>query len=173
MRRYPVQPLLDLSGLTYSALLRGKNGEAYRSIRENGLTPYMADQLAVKAGFHPSDVWETWADDEFAELSRECRNCRVLFVPSCDRNVYCSDRCRSCFHVREYRRRRYQNDPEYRAKVIEKSRRYREEAHRAIQVSHARYREQNRELLAAKERARHAANRDVILARRRARKEAA
>jgi hypothetical protein len=49
--------------------------------------------------------------------------------PRCGRSVPVADwhksRCKACYNA--YRRERYANDPAYRQKHIEKSRRYREE----------------------------------------------
>lgn len=49
MRRYPLQPLLDVSRVSWHALARkaNVNGPYYRKYQAEGLTPRMADRLAI------------------------------------------------------------------------------------------------------------------------------
>lgn len=64
-RRYPWAPLAAAMGMASSsaAHLLGVGGSTWTDYRERGLTPRVADRLAVKAGFHPSEVWPSWAQD--------------------------------------------------------------------------------------------------------------
>jgi hypothetical protein len=175
VRRYPIEPLMALTGKTQFALLEGRrvNSETWSNIRDRGFTPQMADKVACANGFHPSLVWPSWEQDEWDELSVECAECNERFVPRWPRHVYCSKGCRDAHNVKKYRRRRYAEDPEYRQRVLDKGRAYRAETVRAKRATDARYRAENAEARAERERARYHANRDAILARRRAARAAA
>jgi len=37
------------------------SGMTYKRYREKGLTDELADRLAVRAGYHPAEVWPEWA----------------------------------------------------------------------------------------------------------------
>jgi ribosomal protein S27AE len=167
-RRYPIEPLVAMSGRTASSLLhRQVNGEQYRNTLANGMTPYMADKLATMVGLDPYNVWPSWGADEFAELSKPCPECGERFIPNRSDQTYCTERCYQNQYQRTWKRNRYQSDPEFRAKNVERSRQYRKEAARGIRLRGAAYRQENRERLAARRREWYQANRETVLAKQR------
>ena len=64
-RYYPWAPLRALLGETEAAFFRRAHlgGAEWKTYRTRGLTPLVADRLAVLAGFHPAEVWPSWFDD--------------------------------------------------------------------------------------------------------------
>jgi len=111
-RRYPVQPLLDATGLTLNGFIRthmpSVNGAAYRKARDEGLTADQADRWAVAAGLHPFLVWPDMADHqiEAAEAAEEERRRR--------------------YNARKAaaERARYHRDPRRRQQALENAKRY-------------------------------------------------
>ena len=65
MGRYPLEPLADAMGITvHKACTRLRvTGATYQEYRDRGLTPMVADRLAIKAGFHPGLIWPQWVTD--------------------------------------------------------------------------------------------------------------
>jgi hypothetical protein len=127
VRRYPIDALLALTDMPYSTVVGRVNSEAWNNMRALGLTPYMADKLAVKCGFHPSLVWPSWWDDEIAEFSLACPECDQRFMPSRPTQKFCCPQHRNNYNARsatrrglptakhkaEYRRRYYAENREY------------------------------------------------------------
>ena len=65
-KRYPLEPLARLVGASsYTSLARelGVSGSMLSVYRTKGLTDAAADRLAVRAGWHPAEVWPEWFDD--------------------------------------------------------------------------------------------------------------
>lgn len=176
-RRYDIEPLLTLTGLTYSAIARGVNGEAYRSIRTRGLTPYKADQLAVRHGFHPSQVWPSWETDEWEELSQPCVECETRFIPTRKGMKFCTHDCGHRHRERIKKRERYATDPEYAQRRRDQARAYYEEAQHASRVYRRAYYQANKDKERERQKAYDTANREKVNAARRkryaARKQAA
>jgi hypothetical protein len=152
-KRYPVEPLLALSGLSLSALLgRRTNGTEYRRIRDEGLTELWADRCAVAAGFVPWQVWPEWLDDSIARCEVECADegCPTRFLPSRAGHRFCSSACSN----RRRQRLLYRADPEFRA---------------ARRAANAAYQQDSRRSVLAKQRARYWADPDAVRAARRER----
>lgn len=145
MRRYPIEPLLELSRLPYSRIVGRVNSEAWNAMRTTGLTPYMADKLAVKCGFHPSQVWPSWEADEFAELSAPCGECGEQFIPRRKGHVYCAKTCGD----RARKRRQYHSDPAHREAKIAAAAANREANREAAAKTAAAWRRNNPERVRA------------------------
>jgi hypothetical protein len=63
---WPLQPLLDASGLTRSRLAveLGLSGVTLRTASQRGLNDRQADQWAIRLGLHPLSVWGwAWIDN--------------------------------------------------------------------------------------------------------------
>jgi hypothetical protein len=143
-RFYPVQPLLQMMGCTLSEAQKtlGIGGDQYRRFQEEGLRREVAERKALKAGFHPYEVWPELADDDYDTTYRA--------------------------KERRYQRNWYRNaSPEVKARLLESARRYKRSSARAISLYNRRYREQNKERIAARQREHYLANRERILARQR------
>ena len=122
-RRYPVEPLCALMRLAPStALVRlGVSGSTMQKYRDEGVSARVADRLAVRAGYHPAEVWPEWVDEQIEATKVECaaEDCAERFLPSNAKHRYCSGRCRA----RISSRRRTQV-PEVRQRRAERRRRY-------------------------------------------------
>jgi hypothetical protein len=171
VRRYPIEPLMALTGKTQFALLEGRrvNSETWSNIRDRGFTPQMADKVACANGFHPSLVWPSWEQDEFDELSVACKGCETLFIPKRKGQKFCTHPCGHRYRERVRRRKRYATDPEYAQKRRDDARAYYEEAKRAKQLYRRVYYLANKEKEAARQKAYDARNRERVNAARRAR----
>jgi ribosomal protein S27AE len=151
----------------------GIRGSTVVEYRDRGMSDYVAERLALKAGLHPYEVWPEMADARVQELERSCEECGASFVPTRAGHRYCSTRCGQRVWNRAYQRRRYWSDPEYRARRIEKRREDKRTMSPAVRrvenARSARWARENRERHNASNRAWYEANRDTINARRRAR----
>lgn len=60
--RLPFAPLETLAGGRPHELARrvGRNSRQVYRWRSEGLSPSLADRLATRLGFHPSNVWPEW-----------------------------------------------------------------------------------------------------------------
>lgn len=68
--KYPIDPLLRAMGgpvTTCAALLDVDQSQIYVWKRE-GLRWVVADELAIRAGFHPSEIWPEWVPDGLSPL---------------------------------------------------------------------------------------------------------
>jgi GntR family transcriptional regulator len=66
---WPLQPLLDASGLSRSrmAVVLSLSGVTLRTASQRGLTDRQADQWAIRLGLHPLSVWGwAWIDNAHA-----------------------------------------------------------------------------------------------------------
>lgn len=105
MRRYPLQALVDATGLTEAALGRevGLSGTSLKKARELGLVDAAADRCAVRLGLLPWQVWPEWLE----ALNRPCSadGCNERFLPPerAPHALYCSRRCAQREKVRRYR----------------------------------------------------------------------
>lgn len=134
-RRYPFQPLADAVGLSLHKTcdLLNVSGSTAQEYRKRGVTATVADRLAVRAGFHPSAVWETWHEDELARLSIRCEQCDELFIPKRKDARFCKTQCSRKWWARE-KTRRWRQKPE----VAERQR----IARRAYYAEHGAYERQ-------------------------------
>lgn len=113
-RRYPLQPLLDATGLSMKGL-RARcpmSGSTYRTAIDRGLTADQADRWAVRCGMIPVAVWPELLDDAIDEVTRQCASpdCSTTFVLDIGgkggtRRRYCGDTCKSRETVRAMRSR--------------------------------------------------------------------
>jgi lambda repressor-like predicted transcriptional regulator len=182
VRRYPLDALVRASGLTEAALARkvGLSGTTLKQARERGLKESAADRYAVRCGLHPLEVWPELA--EAAEAVCAADDCDVRFVPSRKGHRYCSSLCANRRRSREWKRKRYAEDPEYaqarrdeaaryraeaRAYVNAQARRWRSENPGRVSETHKAWRERNREHVREAARRYYAENRERILAKQR------
>ena len=132
-RRYQIQPLISAMGLSQDAAMRKLriSGNQYQQYRDLGMRRAVADRQAVKAGFHPYEVWPEMADHDIADIERVCAadGCDERFLPpqfggnKKHPARFCSERCRKREKMRRYRQR----NPETRVKAAEYARQYRSE----------------------------------------------
>lgn len=116
-RLYPLEPLAEAMGCTLSEVGRrlGVSGTTWKQYRDQGVSELVADRLATRAGLHPAVVWPEWMDDQIDEVGRECW-CGTRFVPKRSHQRHCSPTCRDRARnaqKAQYRRSRYQTDPEW------------------------------------------------------------
>lgn len=108
-RRYPLDPLFQLTGWTMNTVTRlaACNGSEYRIRRAFGVTEQTADRLAIAAGLHPWAVWPDMAVVATQEVLRRCAadGCDQMFLPHsrAPHALYCSPRCRQREKARRYR----------------------------------------------------------------------
>jgi len=105
-RRYPVEPLAAAMGLTvHGALARlSVSGSTQADYRSRGVTYRVADRLAVRAGFHPAEVWPESTEHEIDAISLTCDECETRFIPKARARPdvrFCSKRCNKRFHYRK------------------------------------------------------------------------
>lgn len=139
MTRFPLEALVEATGLSESALARRVrwSGTTLKAVREGGLSWVQADTCAVRCGLMPWDVWDGWLGDGRAWC--QAGGCEEAFVPRDGRQRFCSSTCRHRERARRYRatergrqvarevQRRYREDP----KVREYERHTRREARAA------------------------------------------
>jgi hypothetical protein len=122
--RYPIEPLARLLGISPgTALARlGVSGSTAKQYRTEGVSGRVADRLAVRAGFHPAEVWPEWTDHQIEAAMVECAadDCADRFLPANSRHRYCSHRCQS----RTAARARYARDEAGRERKRAAQRRY-------------------------------------------------
>jgi hypothetical protein len=126
-RRYSLDPLFEAMRMTPHAacLWLGCSGSTELEYRSRGVTDRVADRLAVKAGFHPFEIWPELADHRHVEIQKACAECGALFTPyRAAKDVFCGRACADRFHQRK-RLTRKRNDPAFRAEERERARRYR------------------------------------------------
>lgn len=98
MTRYPLGPLLELmhepSPTAAARRLRLSGGSLSRYLK-TGMREDTAEMLAIRAGFHPYNVWPELADEQCAAVTVTCRECPARFVPKPHARFarYCSKRC--------------------------------------------------------------------------------
>jgi hypothetical protein len=155
VKRYPLAALLEATGLTEYQLtsrLRAKgisfDGTTLKRAREKGLVETAADRYACAVGFVPWLVWPQMRDDIIADCSVPCEECGDPFVPKMKGHRFCAQRCAS----RNWKRRRYQADPEFRARENARTNEYHAAARRAARLYAAAYRKANADRLREKRR---------------------
>lgn len=104
-RRYPLEPILRLTGWTHVRVqqIAPCNGTEWRLRRQEGVTERIADRLAVAAGLHPATVWDGWADDVVFDRACQAHGCDERFIPRTSQHTFCSPRCRRRAKARRYR----------------------------------------------------------------------
>lgn len=66
--RFDPAPLIDLfADMSTASQMLGVTPRSLQRWRETGLPWGKADALAVKVGFHPSDLWPDWFDSSLAD----------------------------------------------------------------------------------------------------------
>lgn len=129
---YEVAPLAARMGMTEHAacITLGISGSTEQQYRGAGMSREVAERRALKAGFHPYEVWPSMLDDDIADQEQVCAapDCPVRFVPpptglGQKRRHYC---CRTC-QQRTNARRSYQTNEATRRRRQEASRRYKHE----------------------------------------------
>jgi hypothetical protein len=122
VNRYPFAPLAALMGVNESQACKQLrvSGSTAQKYRRDGMTAIVADGMAVRAGFHPQDVWSSWMDDQFEAVSAPCADCGDRFIPVRRDQRCCSKACKQRLWVRERRR----NDPIFRERANAYRRRY-------------------------------------------------
>lgn len=113
LRRYPLQPLLDMAGLnaSHSVKALGLGGPEYRKYRSEGMAREVAERKALRVGLHPYEVWPDMVEHDLPSLECEADDCTERFdIPPFGRGGkgkrFCSETCRS----RMKNRRRRQDD---------------------------------------------------------------
>ena len=111
-RRYPIQALTEMMALGFAEGMRALkiSGSTYQKYRDQGVSRVSADRLAVRAGFHPYEVWPDMADHDYEDASRECEadDCTERFIPANNggkHRKFCSPRCANRVRLRRYRAR--------------------------------------------------------------------
>lgn len=115
-RRFALQALLDVSGLTEAALSRkvGLSGSTLKRARSLGLVEEAADRYAVRAGLLPWLVWPEWMEASIEASSIACAGCDIAFLPARPTQRYCSEPCRLAAKAR----RRWARDAEHRSRRL-------------------------------------------------------
>lgn len=154
--KYPFAPLAALMGMSESQACRmlGISGKTQQEYRRDGMSAKVADRMAVKARFHPYEVWPVMADRDVKDVEH------VDYKEAAARRKRRAD----------YRRRRYQTDPREREARKAAAARYRAETAEYKRRQDAAYRAANRDRRIAAERERYRRNRDAILAAQRERR---
>lgn len=124
MTRYPFAPLAALMGCTEASAARRLNisGRTEQEYRREGMSEKVADRMAVRAGYHPFEVWPEMAEYNYidykdAALGRAKKRQRTVYLKDANlrsarrttRRAYyetCGD------YERAQQRRRYWADPE-------------------------------------------------------------
>lgn len=142
-RRYQLQPLADVLGISLASLGRhlGVSGSTWKEYRDQGVTEKVGDRLAVRAGVAAYEVWPEMldhaiedADHEDAEEQRRRRDARNARR----RELYAANRQRVC----AIERARYQAEITYRRKKA--ARRY--QANAEIEKEKARLRRRGKKI---------------------------
>jgi lambda repressor-like predicted transcriptional regulator/DNA-directed RNA polymerase subunit RPC12/RpoP len=115
-RRFPFTTL----GLTHdqSARKLGVSGRTWQGYMCHGVGREAAERIANRLGVHPYELWPDMIDHDAG--AKPCEECGKPFIPTRSTQRMCSPRCRS----RRWQRNRYQNDPDWRARDVAKSRAY-------------------------------------------------
>lgn len=141
--RYPLTTLLDMMGyqsVNKAAEALGVSGTTYVRYSCHGVTERTADRLAVRAGFHPAEVWPELTDHQINAASRVCArpNCTTMFVPNRSDQKYCDAPCRRHMAEKRYRERKRATDPEWVASRRAKRRDYYAECGQYERAEHLR-----------------------------------
>ncbi len=72
--RWPLGPLVELLGVQGAEAVANRlktTGENVRRAAEFGLPDATADRWAIRAGFHPAQVWPEWIDAGLSVVDRQ------------------------------------------------------------------------------------------------------
>ena len=131
MTTYPFAALIEQMGNPSASEAAAVLGVNVRSIHrykaEEFLSVDLADRLAVRAGFHPAEVWPSWWDDQAASVGMQCKECGESFIQGRSDQVYCSMACKHRRKSRLRMRRKWESDPAWMEKERERKRRYKAE----------------------------------------------
>lgn len=165
MTRYPFAPLAEAMAIPLvsihgpartaeasAARELGISGRTAQQYRREGMSAVVAERMALKAGWHPANIWPDWYDSELVECAD--RSCSVQFVPARANHRFCSPLCCQRTLKRTAYKARYASDPAFRESERQKSQEYRQAHRRAVSVKAAAYYRANAEELKAKKRAR-------------------
>jgi hypothetical protein len=110
VKRYPIEPLCVAMCMTpNTAMIRlGVSGSTQQKYREEGVNDKTAELLALRAGFHPFEIWPELAEDRLAAMHVKCEDCGAEFLPTRKGHRFCSNRCNQRKWQRDYQRRRRQ-----------------------------------------------------------------
>lgn len=106
--RYPFAPLAEMMGMTEhaAAVTLGLSGSTEQEYRRDGVSEFVADRLACKAGLPAAAVWPEILADAIDAASRSCDECDDRFVPRKSDQRFCSKPCRLRFWANEASRNR-------------------------------------------------------------------
>lgn len=112
--RYPLDPLFALMGETPHAACKILRlaGRTQKEYRRDGVTAKVADRMAVRAGFHPYEVWPEMVDHDIAATAKDCAGCGEPYNTSDSRRRYCTPECRQRARWRRVDANRRRRDPE-------------------------------------------------------------
>lgn len=130
VRRYPLAALVDASGLSEAALGRavGLSGTTLKNARVRGFLEASADRYAVRAGFHPAEVWPDFGCEPCA-LERVFVATRrgLLLQPGCD-VMFRPHRAGHIYHDRKCARKAWARTAEGKRSLAEAKARWLEAA---------------------------------------------
>lgn len=120
----PTYPFADLAAElgnptpTVGAERIGVTVRTWHRLIDSDLDELRAERYAVAAGLIPFEVWPRMIDDQIAAASIECAasDCDTQFVPNRRGQKFCTRTCQHRTNARAKYRRRYQDDPEFRAR---------------------------------------------------------
>lgn len=127
--RYPLGPLTALypgDSLNKTCERLGLSGSTLKGYMCHGVLAETADRLAARAGVPVYSVWPEMIDDAIAAVELECVECGTGFVRPHDKGKvpkYCGSACRVRVARRAYIRRK-RADAGFRAREMERKRRY-------------------------------------------------
>lgn len=132
MRMYSIEPLLEAANLSMSqaAQVLGIGGPEYRRYRDDGMSREVAERKALKAGFHPYELWPDMADHDADDVTVECAagDCEIRFIPpptgpGQKRRRFHDRNCQTRWNAKH----RYQSVPEVRERRKRQAREYKAE----------------------------------------------
>lgn len=97
--RYSILPLIELLACSDSQVTRRlrMSGASLNRYRAEGVSEQQAEALALRAGFHPFNVWPELTAARCESMERECAapDCDVRFVRAFQsRRIWCHPRCK-------------------------------------------------------------------------------
>lgn len=126
--------------ITAAGVVLGCSGSSMRDALERGLLVKAADRFAMKAGYHPAEVWPTWHDDAVEDHGRPCDECGTVFIAYRKDQRFCSRPCNRRWWAKVSVKKRRQT-PEGQAENRERRRRYyADPANRAYELARERRR---------------------------------
>jgi len=156
-KKYPFAVLAAKMGLSQHKACQALNisGSTAQKYQREGVTPLVADRLAVRAGYHCYTVWPDLLDDDCEDVLNETKAAEE----------HRTDR------RRRWARTKYATDPVYRARKIDSARRYYAENAEYVKARVKRYEQENRDKINARRRERNRVHADRINAARRERRQ--